>query len=75
MPVQQIHVSLCPAFTLDKGVREVRAKDCPLDWADGGSWLWKAFSSLESNVAVLWRRAEAQSWLLQRQDVSSPLEL
>lgn len=43
-----------------------------LDWADGGSWLWKAFSSLESNVAALGRRAQDQSWVLQRRGVSSP---
>lgn len=57
-----------------QGLCGVRAEDCPLDLAYGGSWLWKAFSSLESNVAALWRRAEAQFWLLQRQGVSSPLD-
>lgn len=58
LPVQSINSSLCACLHSGQGVCEVRAEDFPLGWADGGGWLWKAFCSLESNGAALWRRPE-----------------
>lgn len=70
----EFNSSLCACLHTGQGVCEVRVEDCTLGWADGGVWLWKALCFLESNRAVLRRRAEAQSQLLQRQGVSSPLD-